>query len=86
MSEDRASQPGPRDFTEDQPATPQDPFICELCGDPLRHGVRFCSRTCYDEWQREGPLPSMTLDEMKAEMEGVVERLRSYPDDQEATS
>lgn len=86
MNEDRAQQPGPRDFTDDQLATPPDPFVCERCGAPLGNGVRFCSQTCYFEWMREGPLPSMTLDEMKAEMEGVFERLRSYSDDQEATS
>jgi hypothetical protein len=40
-----------------------------------------------EEWVRENPRPKpMTLDEMKAEMEGVFERLRMYPDEHEETT
>ena len=58
---------------------PEDPFVCERCGDPLGSGYRFCSVTCMYEWRREnGPPPRpMTLEEMRAEMAGVFERLRS---------
>lgn len=81
--EDRAQNPAPvSDFNRTaNDAMPEDPFVCERCGDPLGHGYRFCSRTCYEESRREGPLPEMTLEEMKAEMERVFARLRTYPED-----
>ena len=76
-------QPSPGDFNrEDQPAMPEDPNVCERCGDPLGHGYRFCSRPCYEESQREGPLPEMTFEEMRAEMEAVFARLQAYPEEE----
>lgn len=76
-------QPSPGDFNrEDNDAMPEDPFVCERCGEPLGIGLRFCSRACYHEARSEGPLPEMTFEEMQAEMEGVFERLRSYPEEE----
>jgi hypothetical protein len=58
---------------------PEDPFVCERCGDPLGSGFRFCSVTCMHEWRREqgDPPIQMTFEEMQAEMEVVFERLRA---------
>lgn len=77
MGEKNEHQSTASDFNrEDQPATPA-PLVCEWCEEPLNTGRRFCSRACYDEWQRENGAPprAMTLEEMKAEMKGVFERL-----------
>lgn len=79
MSEDRAQQPGPRDFTDFQPAT------CERCDEPRGRNRRFCSVECFNEWQREGPVIPMTFEEMVTEMEGVFARLATY-EDEETTS
>lgn len=60
---------------------------CEQCGAELDSlHQRFCSRTCQMDWLHDpdnravmGPKPS--LEEMRAEMAGVFERLRTYPEE-----
>ncbi len=78
MSENRATADGLQPHSEDATS---DPFVCERCGDPLGIGYRFCSRTCYEEWRREDRPKPMTFEEMQAEMEGVLARLRTYPEE-----
>ena len=70
------------DFNRNANDATDDPFVCERCGDPLGHGFRFCSRTCYEEWRREPKPRPMTFEEMEAEMEAVFARLRSYPEEE----
>lgn len=54
---------------------------CVMCGRDLNTGKRYCSPECNYAARREGLPRPMTFEEMQAEMDGVFERLRNYPDE-----
>lgn len=57
------------------PREPKPHGACEQCGEPLTWGLRFCSRDCWHESKRPGP---MTNAEIIAEMRAAIARSEEY--------
>lgn len=82
------TDPTPSDLYRVSNDATSSPSVSERCGDTITgRGLRFCSRACCDEAVADElyvPPARMTFEEMQAEMEGVLNRLAAY--DEEETS